>query len=439
MPTTTEPRQRVSSYQARIERTLTDIFFEVPQEQQRSAGREWLLTHVAHTNGYAICELCGHNPIKRLYFIESASTGRELMIGSECARNYADVDLIDAYQRRMVQTQNRRRNEQRRREQRERNAAARASADQSRSVEWMEANSELARWLNNSEFGTTDRFLRDMQIALARYHYLTERQTEVAERIRQERRGLRDQQLEIDHLISPYPLRSTAQRLVAGDAVRRDLAARADECPQIYNGTYTVTDQHTAEHMTFQIYTPQRGGLEGFRIVKVMRQYSRFEGFGFVGRDGSLVLWRRYLDHADQPYVRWAQRLLTLLEQDVGNTGRVTASGDLGSTEPWVWAIECARACRRCNRTLTTPTSIHAGIGPECLRRVSEETTAARQTTEDARIGLWQVSAYQRRVERDAARAAEHGTVILGSSQRPLQDAVEQQVLLSELGTGEEL
>jgi hypothetical protein len=42
-----------------------------------------------------ICDLCGHNPIKRVYVIKSITTKKEAHIGCECAKNYIDADIVD--------------------------------------------------------------------------------------------------------------------------------------------------------------------------------------------------------------------------------------------------------------------------------------------------------------------------------------------------------
>jgi hypothetical protein len=41
------------------------------------------------------CDLCGHVPIKRVYVIKSESSSKEAHIGSECAKNYIDEDIVE--------------------------------------------------------------------------------------------------------------------------------------------------------------------------------------------------------------------------------------------------------------------------------------------------------------------------------------------------------
>ncbi len=61
-------------------------------------GEEWEPIHFYYYAGkkdqHYICQLCGHNPIKRVFVIKSRTSGQELHIGSECATNYLDADII---------------------------------------------------------------------------------------------------------------------------------------------------------------------------------------------------------------------------------------------------------------------------------------------------------------------------------------------------------
>ena len=40
-----------------------------------------------------ICDLCGHNPIKRIFAIKCKSTKKIMEVGSECIKNWVGVDL----------------------------------------------------------------------------------------------------------------------------------------------------------------------------------------------------------------------------------------------------------------------------------------------------------------------------------------------------------
>ena len=41
------------------------------------------------------CELCGHNPIKNIFEITCIETDETRKVGSECVKNYMDVDLAN--------------------------------------------------------------------------------------------------------------------------------------------------------------------------------------------------------------------------------------------------------------------------------------------------------------------------------------------------------
>lgn len=357
MPATTDPaatRTRVSAYQARIERTLTDVFIDVPRHNQ--AGQEWVLVNVAHTNGFAQCELCGHVPIKRLFFIESTTTQVTKMIGSECARNYLRVDLVEAYERTLNRQQNRLRTQRRRDEERARRQAeyeARLAARRASNATWATEHAAQVEWLRANATG--DSFLSSLLASFEQYNRLTDRQLEVV----------------VDRMnraANPRPQNAA------------DRAATPDQVPHIYNGTYTM--DNGSRHLTFQIYTATRGPLQGKRIVKRSMLYGQFQGFAFVGADGTLQVWRRFQEQSTELYMEWARELLACLNSrgnDAPGIDTLTHTSTAGT-----FTIQRTRSCRRCNRTLTVPTSIESGIGPECARRNPSEN---RTVVADAHAG----------------------------------------------------
>jgi len=337
-------RTRVSAYQARIERSLTDIYMDVPAN--RNAGQAWHLVAVAHTRGYAVCELCGHNPIRRLFFIKHQETGAEKMIGSECARNYVRVDLVDAYLNSMVREQGRRRvateREANRRAWQERRAA-RAAARTTERAQWAAQNQDviefLARHLNGS-----DSFLRSVAEQQRTSGWLTERQTAA--------------------------VRRNMERAAAPAAPTADDNAGPDDAATIFNGVYTIDVD--GRHLTYKIHTVVSGPLQGKRIIKRQQQYGEYQGFAFLNRQGGMNLWRRFNDDREATYVVWAGKLLEALRHDIVrnafaagcNQSTITLHGSQHR-------ISLSRSCRRCNRALTTPTSIGRGIGPECEARLA--------------------------------------------------------------------
>ncbi len=395
MPTTQNPdrRTRVSSYQARIERSLTDIFFEVPAEDRRQASQEWKLVGVSHIMGYAVCELCGHNPIRRLFFIQSETTGETKMVGSECARNYASVDLVDAYLRRLTREQGRRRALQQREERREAQRAAMqariearqaaeaqvnqraevrdsifASAQPAEPVSPMVRNAagtviepvpgDVVAFLSDSANLNND-FLRSVSEFLTNRRYLTERQVQAVRR----------------NLNRPAP--------GAAPVNQDNEPAEPGDCPEIFNGTYTIDDGR--EHLTYKIHTVRNGPLAGKRIIKRLMGHGGYEGFAFLTRSGGVKVWRRFAndENTNAVYILWAKQLVAQLRANVGYADSLVVNG---------FTISVSRLCRICNRQLTTPTSVERGIGPECEARQDGEnrTTAAaprRTLTVDLDLG----------------------------------------------------
>jgi len=76
---------------------------------------------------------------------------------------------------------------------------------------------------------------------------------------------------------------------------------------------------------------------------------SDYTGFGHVEADGTIRIWRKFLQSTE---LREAVKVLR-------------GSPD-GARE--AYAIRSGR-CSRCGRTLTVPASLHAGMGPECARK----------------------------------------------------------------------
>lgn len=213
-------------------------------------------------------------------------------------------------------------------------------------VAWRSRNAGIVSWLQS--YSGTDRFVTSIAASLASYGSLTDPQlravTQAMERIQN----------------APVRAENAADR-----------AAGPEHCPHIYNGVYTLDDGN--EHLTFQIYTVTRGSLIGKRIVKRQLEYGQFQGFAFVGQDGTLQLWRRFADQATELYVEWAKILLEQLNQRANAVeGADTIHFELHAHD---WTINRSRACRRCNRALTVPTSIEQGIGPECANRMADSRT----------------------------------------------------------------
>lgn len=216
-------------------------------------------------------------------------------------------------------------------------------------VQWRAANLDLSAFVTG--FVVQDPFMESMQDDLRYYGSLTENQTAAVRR------------------------RMEGSAAAPAAPVQQD--ATTDDATHILNGIYTVNDG--TQHLTYRIHSVQRGPLAGKRIVKIQGQYGEFSGFAFLTAQGGIKVWRRFADddNRNERYIVWAHMLMSALHYGglgIGNVDSLTHSdGDVRLE------IQVARTCRRCNRTLTTPSSIDAGLGPECAARTSDRTEAARR------------------------------------------------------------
>ena len=126
----------------------------------------------------------------------------------------------------------------------------------------------------------------------------------------------------------------------------------------VHDCTITLTNPAKGTHRTFKIETVRGGGLDDKRIISLMvgtDNHNDFKGFGFVGEDGIVRVWKRlqgsngersmyerYADIFDRP-CHWASKGVT---------------------------FTISLNCRRCGRKLTNPTSLATGLGPECVKKV---------------------------------------------------------------------
>lgn len=354
--------ERIDPYAIRIQRNLASIFHDVPETRQ--AGQEWVLYQVAVARGYTACELCGHNPIRRLFFIRSRTTDATMCIGSECVRNYVHVDLVDAWvrtiNREQRQTLEAERNEQRLSEYRERRV--REQREQWEQV--ARDYPELITWMQEVDL-SQDRsnFARDVWTRFRQQNFMTPGQARAMAQIMAERQ----------QEAAAAAAQQAAQAEALPHTSNLETAAGPDDAAEIYNGVYTINDG--GEHLTYRIHTVQRGSLQGKRIIKRQTAYGEFTGFAFVDQRGRLSLWRRFRDEANERYVVWARILLEALRS-------TNAMGGQASDLEWqvagsTYQIQQTRHCRRCNRQLTTPESIDRGIGPECEARTEANRTEA--------------------------------------------------------------
>ncbi len=356
-------RTRVSPYEVRIGNALTQFMTDVPMERQ--AGRQWQLVRVAHTIGHAQCQLCGHNPIRRLFFIQNTADGnRELMIGSECARNYVGVDLVDAYLRRMAQEANIRRRDERRRVRAAHVQAARLARLQAAEVVLDAEQGLSAVRVTDPEL---DRLLREEEeleertnrnfIASASGVDVVHDAPDVYIFLSNERnlvrssflRSVADQMRRTGRLTVRQV--GAVQRLMPGASERQAESV-------ILNGVYTYSTT------TFDVYTVQSGPLAGRRIIRLPEETSgSFRGVAFL--DGNeMSTWRRFQDHVTtRPFLDIRNALVVLATEDA----RVRLLQGSDGVAGVYHTVTANIRCQTCNR----PTS-----GVHCYRHASPEPIA---------------------------------------------------------------
>lgn len=208
-------------------------------------------------------------------------------------------------------------------------------------IAWRENHRGLIEALEM--YSGTNEFFCSLADSLAHYGWLTERQQESAYRFVNEG----------GTTVAEPPRQSYAD-------------AGADDCVEILNGTYTISND--GEHLTYKIHTVQRGPLQGKRIIKFQAEYQGFSGFAFLTASGHVKVWRRFLDQEgrNERYIVWAKHLLQILRDEVG-TNDITEAQTIDGV---LYRVQRTVACRRCNRELTNPSSIDAGLGQECAGHV---------------------------------------------------------------------
>lgn len=122
-----------------------------------------------------------------------------------------------------------------------------------------------------------------------------------------------------------------------------------------HNGIITVANPATGEHRTFKVHTQPEDSkfAPGKRVVSLLtgpNNTEDFTPFGFVLSDGSVQIWMK---NRTKMFAAFAF-ILEKPEQ---------AEAKWGMTYMW------AAKCRRCNRALTTPSSVTSGLGEVCRLR----------------------------------------------------------------------
>lgn len=126
------------------------------------------------------------------------------------------------------------------------------------------------------------------------------------------------------------------------------------------NGTYTISSPRGG-HRTFEVKTQAEDSkfLPGKRVVSLLRGPNNeqdYESFGVLSPDSrAIFVWRKFRSKFGGSATVWEKFADMLLHPE-----HYTSYG---------YEYLVAERCRRCNRRLTTPESIAAGIGPECATR----------------------------------------------------------------------
>lgn len=123
----------------------------------------------------------------------------------------------------------------------------------------------------------------------------------------------------------------------------------------VNDGYYTLVYPN-GEHRTLRIKTLKDGNLEGKTIIGYLNgtdNVSQYKYFGFVSEEG-LRFWRKF---EETESVERRSRILKAYQTLSENPS------EAGKT----YALHSGN-CFVCNRLLTNPESIEAGIGPECRK-----------------------------------------------------------------------
>ena len=138
----------------------------------------------------------------------------------------------------------------------------------------------------------------------------------------------------------------------------------------ILNGIYTIENE-AGEHRTISIRTQKKDAnfAPGERIAALLSgpdNEEDYQGFAFV-KDNGFAIWKSKRGKNRISTFEWYARILELVELSPSEIDSVELKVSLkGHT----YIILVEKRCAICNRKLTTPESIRAGIGPVCAGRM---------------------------------------------------------------------
>lgn len=133
-------------------------------------------------------------------------------------------------------------------------------------------------------------------------------------------------------------------------------AAQFDVTTQ--DAVITIENKATGKHRTFRVRTIRKGNLEGKRVVSLLvgsdnTEAGDWQGFGFADQFGVKV-WAKCKGQGGE------RSDFEVFARMLENPSKFLAKGA---------AYHVATTCLRCGRTLTTPESVAARFGPECIKK----------------------------------------------------------------------
>lgn len=120
------------------------------------------------------------------------------------------------------------------------------------------------------------------------------------------------------------------------------------------DGRYTVVMPDGRR--TIRFYTPRTGKFAGHRLVKFLSGSDNDSDYTTVGQvvEGGVYIWSRH-KNMEGLTMRAINFLMRASKEEWADAGET-------------YALESSN-CYRCGRTLTVPTSIHRGLGPDCAAK----------------------------------------------------------------------
>lgn len=148
------------------------------------------------------------------------------------------------------------------------------------------------------------------------------------------------------------PVREASERIERATETRDRLRAATGTTPTIpVPGKYTVPVADGHRTFRVEVMAADAKFAAGKTVISFLSgadNESSYTGFAFIDEQGTLRVWKKFSTAAT--LIAAAQTLLSAPEKAL-----------------------VSQNCRRCNRTLTVPASLHNGLGPECARRVGAE------------------------------------------------------------------